>query len=69
MSIRIYSAAGQLIRVLNLGYREAGLYVTKDKAAYWDGRNASGEQVSSGVYFCQLVTPTFQQIRRMVMLQ
>ncbi len=51
VTIRIFSATGQLIRFLNLGHKEAGSYFTRDTAAYWDGRMDSGEYVSSGVYF------------------
>ena len=32
---------------------------TKDKAAYWDGRNEVGESVRSGVYFHQIKAADF----------
>ncbi len=51
VTVRIYRATGQLIRAMHLGYREAGSYVARDKAAYWNGRSEAGEPVSSGVYF------------------
>jgi hypothetical protein len=54
VSINIYNVKGQLIRTLHLGYQNAGVYVTRDKAAYWDGRDDAGERVSSGVYFYTL---------------
>ena len=54
VSISIYNAKGQLIRTLNLGYQNAGAYVTKGKAAYWDGKDNAGENVASGVYFYTL---------------
>ena len=41
--IRICSATGQLVRTLSLGHRSAGFYTDKSEAAYWDGRNESGE--------------------------
>ncbi len=37
--------------MLNLGNRNAGVYTTKSKAAYWNGRDRFGEKVTSGVYF------------------
>ena len=49
--IDIFSFDGELIRRLNLGQLSAGLYLGKDRAAYWDGRNKNGEDVASGVYF------------------
>ena len=54
ITISIYNAKGQLIRILNLGGKKAGIYVSKDEAAYWDGRDNSREKVASGVYFYTL---------------
>ncbi len=69
VSIAIYDASGRLIRSLSLGYQSAGFYNSRGRAAYWDGRNAVGEQVASGVYFYQLKTPTFRQTRRLLILK
>ncbi len=52
--IHIYNIKGSLIRTLHLGNRKAGMYITKDKAAYWDGRNQTGERVASGIYLYTL---------------
>jgi len=54
VTISIYNAQGHLIRVLHLGNKKAGIYLAKDKAAYWDGKDNLGEKVSSGVYFYTL---------------
>jgi streptogramin lyase len=67
--ISIYDTEGKLVRKLDLGYREAGIYVNKSKSAYWDGKNETGEVVSSGVYFYTLVTPEFFQTRKLVILR
>ena len=69
VSLSIYDAAGNLIRTLPLGYQLAGFYQNREHAAHWDGRNALGEPVASGVYFYQLTTPSFQQTRRMLILK
>ena len=69
VSLSIYNAAGELIRTLSLGYQSAGFYENRTHAAYWDGRNAFGEAVASGVYFYQLTTPSFHQTRRMLILK
>ena len=45
-----------MIRSLQFGHQSAGYYTGRDRAAYWDGRNALGEQVASGLYFYQLET-------------
>ncbi len=49
--IRIHDMSGRLVRTLELRQKAPGAYLTKDKAAYWDGKNEVGEQVSSGIYF------------------
>jgi hypothetical protein len=69
VTISIYNAKGQLIHTLNLGERKAGIYVTKDKAAYWDGRNSAGEKVANGLYFYTLQAGDFKATRRMVIVK
>ena len=69
MSISIYDTNSRPIRTLSLGYRSAGFYQDQGRAAYWDGRNDLGEPVASGIYFYQLITPSFQQTRRMLILK
>ncbi len=69
VSISIYDTTGQLVRTLSLGHQSAGFYNSPERAAYWDGRNALGERVASGVYFYQLTTPEFQQTKRMLIVK
>lgn len=64
--IRIYDASGRLIRTLNIGYQLAGFYITKDKAAYWDGRNEAGEHVASGIYFYNIQAGDFTAKKKMI---
>ena len=65
-SIQIYSTSGQLVRTLDLGLMPAGFYMTQSSAAYWDGRNSTGEHVASGVYFYTLKTDNFAATRKML---
>ena len=65
-AIQIYDASGRLIRTLDLGMKPAGYYLTRSKAAYWDGRNSSGERVASGSYFYTLETNDFSAARKML---
>ncbi len=69
VSVSIYDTTGKLVRKLSLGFQSAGFYNSRERAAYWDGRNALGERVASGVYFYQLTTPAFQQTRRLVIVK
>ncbi|MBM3241436.1 DUF4440 domain-containing protein [Candidatus Poribacteria bacterium] len=67
--IRIYNTKGRLVRTLSLGQQAAGFYLQPTKAAYWDGRNASGEKVASGIYFYQLRASDFSSTRRMLIVK
>ena len=66
VTVRIYAANGSLIRMLALGHLPAGIYEGRSRAAYWDGRNAQGEPVASGVYFYTLSAGDFSATRKMV---
>ena len=59
VTFSIYSVNGTLVRTLSLGYQAAGVYRHRSRAAYWDGRNAHGEPVASGVYFYTLTAGEF----------
>ena len=39
VTLRIYAVNGQLVRTLALGHQPAGIYQSRSRAAYWDGRN------------------------------
>ena len=67
--IDIYNLKGAAVRRLSLGFQTAGTYRTQSRAAYWDGRNAVGEPVSSGVYFYTFQAGHFKATRQMVILK
>lgn len=69
VTITIYNAQGQRIRHLSLGIQPAGGYLTKDKAAYWDGRSDTRESVSSGVYFYRLRAGDFYATKKMLIVK
>jgi hypothetical protein len=64
VSIRVYDAAGRLVRALVEEQRPAGTHATT-----WDGRDQFGSQVSSGVYFYRMTAGSFVESRRMVLLK
>ncbi len=69
VKIDIYDVSGRLVRSLDLGWQPTGSYMTPSSAAYWDGKNAVGERVASGIYFYTLQTSDFAATRRMVILK
>ena len=69
VSISIYSIDNSLIRQIEFGKQKAGTYRFRERAAYWDGRDMYGEQVSSGVYFFQMRAGNFTAQRKMVILK
>ena len=66
VEIVISDMRGIVIRRLPLGHQPAGKYIDRRRAAYWDGRNAVGEPVASGVYFYTLTAGTFTATGKMV---
>ena len=66
VSVRIYSVNGSLVRRLSLGHQAAGMYRSRSRSAYWDGKNELGESVASGVYFYTLTAGDFTATRKML---
>jgi len=66
VTLTVYDTKGIPVRQFDLGHQAAGYYTSRTKAAYWDGRNEIGESVASGVYFYQLDTGDYTELRRMV---
>ena len=65
VKLQIHAIDGKLIRMLALGTQSAGIYQSRNRAAYWDGRNHTGEPVASGVYFYTLTAGDFTATRKM----
>ena len=69
VTLTIYDINGQLVRRLAMGHQAAGMYQSRSRAVYWDGRNQLGESVASGLYFYTLTTGEFTATQRMVILK
>ena len=67
--LTVHSATGAVVRILALGHQTAGVYKTRNRAAYWDGRNDVGESVASGIYFYTLTAGDFTATRKMLILK
>ncbi len=65
VNISIYSADGKRVRKFELGVLPAGMYHSKSRAMYWDGKNELGESVASGVYFYTLTADDFTATGKM----
>ncbi len=66
VTLTIYNIQGRVVRNLDLGHQRAGMYHTRNRAAYWDGKNAVGEPVASGVYFYTLKAGEFTATRKLL---
>ncbi len=69
VSLRIYNIRGVVVREITLGQQPAGYYATQSRAIHWDGRNAVGEKVASGVYFYMLTADDYRALRSMLIVK
>jgi hypothetical protein len=64
VSLEIYDILGRKVRALVAEQLSSGY-----KSVLWDGKNESGKDVASGIYFYQLRVGDFSETRRLVMLK
>ncbi len=64
VKVVVYNLLGQEIAVLFDGYRSQGRY-----DVLWDGKNARGKEVASGVYLYRLETDKFRLTRKMLLIK
>ena len=66
VTLTIYDMHGGVVRRLEIGHQAVGIYQSRSRAAYWDGRNQGGEPVASGLYFYTISAGDFTATRRML---
>jgi hypothetical protein len=64
VELAVFGVDGGLVRVLESGSKPEGTF-----EATWDGRDASGRPVASGVYFYRLKAGSFAETRKMVLIK
>ena len=69
VTLTIYDMNGEMVRRLAIGHQTAGMYQSRSRAAYWDGRNQVGELIASGLYFYTLTAGEFSATRRMMIVK
>jgi hypothetical protein len=62
--LEVFDIVGRLVTVLEDGEQEPGRH-----SHIWDGNDAHGRSVASGIYFYRLVTPEFRMARKMVLMK
>jgi len=64
MQLGVYDVEGRLVRELVSGYREAGFH-----SVVWDGRDAAGRALPSGVYLSRLQAGGFRGVQKMHLIR
>ena len=64
VSLTIYNALGQQVRTLVRREVQAGFHQVA-----WDGEDAFGRRVASGIYFVRMEAPGFRQVRKMMLIK
>ena len=66
VTLTVYNIRGEVVRTLDVGHQPAGIYRSRGRATYWDGKNQIGEKVASGLYFYTLTAGDFTATRKML---
>ena len=64
VSVKIFNTRGQVIRTLVNSSYDAGIHNIT-----WDAASDNGVRVASGIYFYQLVSQNFKQVRKMILMK
>ncbi|MBM2846696.1 MAG: hypothetical protein HW407_2008, partial [Bacteroidetes bacterium] len=64
VSIKLYNILGQEVATVFEGQKDTGRYIVD-----WNGRDASGTQVATGVYFCRMRVGGFAKTLKMLLIR
>jgi hypothetical protein len=64
VDLRVFSTAGELVRVLESGTREPGLH-----QVVWDGNNELGQPVGRGTWFCRMTAGGFEAVSKLTTIE
>jgi len=64
VQITIYNVCGQKVRALKDETEEAGY-----KSVVWDGKDGSGAEVATGIYFYRIVAKDFVKTKKMTLIK
>jgi hypothetical protein len=64
VSLRVFDLMGREVVTLLQNHQKAGYY-----RVLWDGKNAAGIQVGSGMYFLQMETEGFRKVSKMMLVR
>jgi hypothetical protein len=64
VTLKVFNALGQEVRTLLDGRQEAGEHKIR-----WDGQDANGQDVASGLYFCRMEVGKFRKTVKMVLVR
>ncbi len=62
--LQIYNPLGQVVRILEDGMKEGGIY-----SVTWDGRDYHAQIVPTGIYFCRFEAGDFNFFQKMILIQ
>ena len=61
--IRVFDAAGRLVRTLSDGFQGAGTHTVA-----WNGRRENGEIVAAGLYYIRMDAASFARLQRVLFI-
>ncbi len=64
VDVTVYNMLGQVVKTLENGVQAPGVYETT-----WDGTDAGGRAVASGLYLYRIATDRFTETRKMMLLK